>query len=39
MLRPVSTRRLARLAGGDIGLIPIVIALVAFSLALVTYFG
>jgi hypothetical protein len=34
----VSLRRVARL-GGDIGLAPIVIALVAFSLALITYFG
>jgi len=35
----VSPRRIARLASGDIGLAPIVIALVAFSLALITYFG
>jgi len=34
----VSHRRLARLASSDIGLAPIVVALVAFSLALITYF-
>jgi hypothetical protein len=36
---PVSLRRLAGLAGSDIGLVPILVALVAFSLALITYFG
>jgi hypothetical protein len=35
----VSLRRAARLVAGDIGLAPIVVALVAFSLALITYFG
>jgi hypothetical protein len=34
----VSIRRHASL-GGDIGLAPIVVALLAFSLALVTYFS